>query len=115
MKSRIINLLITTVAAYILQKILGGVHFSGFGTTLFFVLILGVLNAFVKPILQVLSLPLTIVTLGLFSLVINAVVVLLAGKFVPGVHIDGFFWALIFSVLLSACTSIFSIEKGNKE
>lgn len=105
----IVNLLITATAAYILQKILSGVNFASFGTTLVFALVLGVLNAFLKPVLQFFSLPITIITFGLFSLVINAVVVLIAGKFVDGVKIDGFGWAFIFSILLSLMVSVVSM------
>lgn len=66
----IIKLLITAVAAYLLTYVLSGVHFDGFSSTIVFALVLGVLNLIVKPILKLLGLPLTIITLGLFSLVI---------------------------------------------
>ena len=104
----IIRLLVTAVVAFFLTKILTGVHIEGFSTALVFALILGVLNLIVTPILKILGLPLTILTLGLFSLVINALVVLLAAKFVPGMSIDGFGWAFIFSIALSLITSLIS-------
>ena len=106
----ILHLLINVIIAYVLQRLLDGVHFVDFGTAVIFAIILGVLNIFVKPVLQVLSLPLTIFTFGLFSLIVNAVIVLLAGAFVEGVTIDGVGWALIFSILLSVLTSIFRIS-----
>ena len=106
----ILNLLINATIAYVLQRLLDGVHFVDFGTAVIFAIILGVLNIFVKPVLQILSLPLTIFTFGLFSLIVNAVIVLLAGAFVEGVAIDGVGWALIFSILLSILTSIFRIS-----
>ena len=106
----ILNLLINAIIAYVLQRLLDGVHFVDFGTAVIFAIILGVLNIFVKPVLQILSLPLTIFTFGLFSLIVNAVIVLLAGAFVEGVAIDGVGWALIFSILLSVLTSIFRIS-----
>lgn len=106
----ILNLLINATIAYVLQRVLDGVHFVDFGTAVIFAIILGVLNIFVKPVLQILSLPLTIFTFGLFSLIVNAVIVLLAGAFVEGVAIDGVGWALIFSILLSVLTSIFRIS-----
>lgn len=109
MKRIIINLLISAVVAFVLQKLLSGVYFADFGTAIVFAVVLGLLNIFVKPILKVLSLPLTILTLGLFSLVINAVVMLLADYFVDGVRIDGFFSALIFSVLFSVVNSVLSV------
>ena len=106
----ILNLLINATIAYVLQRVLDGVHFMDFGTAVIFAIILGVLNIFVKPVLQILSLPLTIFTFGLFSLIINAVIVLLAGVFIDGVVIDGIGYALIFSILLSILTSIFRIS-----
>ena len=106
----ILNLLINATIAYVLQRLLDGVHFVDFGTAVIFAIILGVLNIFVKPVLQILSLPLTIFTFGLFSLIINAVIVLLAGVFIDGVVIDGIGYALIFSILLSILTSIFRIS-----
>ena len=104
----LIRLLITAVSAYLLQMILSGVHFSDFTTTLVFALVLGILNLILKPILKILGLPLTIITLGLFSFVINAIVILIADYFVDGMQVDGFWWALIFSILLSIVTSVLS-------
>ena len=102
----IIRLLITAISSFLLSKILSGVHFDSFGATIIFAIVLGLLNLIVKPILSILGLPLTIITLGLFSLVINAVIILLAAKFVSGMHVDGFWWALIFSIALSVITSL---------
>lgn len=102
----LIRLLSTAVAAYVLQMILSGVHFSGFSAAIIFAIVLGVLNLIVTPILKILGLPLTIITLGLFSLVINALVILLADYFVDGMSVDGFLWAFIFSILLSIVTSV---------
>ncbi|MDO4763436.1 MAG: phage holin family protein [Flavobacteriaceae bacterium] len=111
MKTMFVNLLITAIVSYVLQMLLSGVHFEGFGTAIIFAIVLGLLNAFVKPVLKMLSLPLTVITMGLFSLVINTVVMLLAEFFVQGVHIDGILWALIFSVLLSFVTSAISSKE----
>mgnify|MGYP002759347423 CR=1 FL=1 len=61
----IIRLLITAISAFLLSKILTGVHFNTFGSTIIFAIVLGILNVFVKPILSILSLPITIITLGL--------------------------------------------------
>jgi putative membrane protein len=66
---------------------------------------LGLLNIFVKPLLIILTLPITIFTFGLFLFVINALIILLAAKFVNGFRVDGFWWALLFSLLLSILTS----------
>ncbi|SHG53556.1 phage holin family protein [Chryseobacterium oranimense] len=102
----IIRLLITAIVAYLLTKVLPGVHFEGFSSAIIFAIVLGVLNIFVKPILGLLGLPLTIITLGLFALVINALIILIADYFIDSMVVDGFWWALIFSVLLSFVTSL---------
>ncbi|KFF23354.1 phage holin family protein [Chryseobacterium vrystaatense] len=102
----IIRLFITAIVAYLLTKVLPGVHFEGFSSAIIFAIVLGVLNIFVKPILGLFGLPLTIITLGLFALVINAVIILIADYFIDSMVVDGFWWALIFSVLLSFVTSL---------
>ncbi|MFP3597137.1 phage holin family protein [Chryseobacterium sp. SIMBA_029] len=102
----IIRLFVTAIVAYLLTKILPGVHFEGFSTAIIFAIVLGVLNLIVKPVLGLLGLPLTIITLGLFALVINAVIILIADYFIDSMVVDGFWWALIFSVLLSIITSL---------
>ena len=102
----IIRLLVTAVVAFFLTKILSGVHFDGFSTAIVFAIVLGILNLIVSPVLKILGLPLTIITLGLFSLVINALVILIADYFIDGMTIDGFWWAFIFSIALSIITSL---------
>lgn len=102
----IISLLVTAAVAYFLPYVLPGIHFEGFTTAIVFAIVLGVLNLIVTPILKILGLPLTIITLGLFSLVINALVVLIADYFIDGMSIDGFWWAFIFSIALSLITSL---------
>ncbi|KFF03131.1 phage holin family protein [Chryseobacterium luteum] len=102
----IIRLFVTAIVAYLLTKVLPGVHFEGFSSAIIFAIVLGVLNIFVKPILGLLGLPLTIITLGLFALVINAVIILIADYFIDSMVVDGFWWALIFSLLLSFVTSL---------
>ena len=111
----IIKLLITAVVAYFLPKILSGVQVADFTSAIIFAVVLGLLNLIVRPILSLLSLPITILTLGLFSLVINALIILLADKFTKGINVDGFWWALIFSVALSVITSILESILISKE
>jgi putative membrane protein len=102
----IIRLIITAAVAYGLSMILQPhITINSFSTALIFVLVLGILNAIVKPILIVLTLPITILTLGIFLLVINVLMVILADKFISGIHIDGFLWAFIFGILLSLLSS----------
>lgn len=111
----IIRLLITAVVAFLLTKILPGVQLNDFGSAIVFAIVLGVLNLIVKPILSILGLPLTIITLGLFSLVINAIIILIADYFIVGMEVGSFLWAFIFSIGLSVVTSLansmFSDEK----
>ena len=101
----ILRLLISGIIAYVLAKILSGVHISDITTAIIFALVLACLNAIVKPILVLLTLPITVVTLGLFLFVINALIILLADKLLDGIRVDGFWWALIFSVILSVFSS----------
>ncbi len=102
----IIRLLITAVVAFLLTKILHGVEFAGFGTAIIFAVVLALLNLFVKPILNLLGLPLTIITLGLFTLVINAAIILIADYFIDGMAVNGFWWAFIFSIALTVVNSL---------
>ncbi len=104
----IIRLLVTAAVAFGLTYVLEGVHIQSFGTAIVFAIVLGILNIIVKPILKILGFPLTVITLGLFSLIINAAVVYLADYFIDGMQIDTFWWALIFSILLSILTSLLS-------
>lgn len=97
----IINLLVGTLAVIISAYILPGVKVDGFFTALVVAVILGVVNAFIKPILVVLTLPITVLTLGIFLFVINAVLVLLVSNIVPGFTVANFWWALLFSLVLS--------------
>ena len=101
----ILRLLISGIIAYVLAKILSGVHISNITTAIIFALVLACLNAIVKPILVLLTLPITVVTLGHFLFVINALIILLADKLLDGIRVDGFWWALIFSVILSVFSS----------
>ncbi|MEN2434094.1 phage holin family protein [Weeksellaceae bacterium A-14] len=105
----IIRLLITAISAFCLAKYLNiGVHIDDFTSALVFAVVLGILNAILKPLLSFIGLPLTVMTLGLFSLVINAVVVMVAAYFVKGMEVEGFWWAMLFSIVLSFITSVLS-------
>jgi len=100
----IIKILITALVAYLLSRLLSGVHIINYWTAIVFALVLAVLNYTVKPILAILTFPITIVTLGLFLLVLNALVVWMASGLVSGISIDSFWWALLFSLILSAAS-----------
>jgi putative membrane protein len=106
----IIRILLTALAVILIAKFLPGVSVENYGTAIIVAIVLAILNLIVKPILVILTLPVTILTLGLFLLVINAIIILLANYFIPGFGVDGFWIALIFSLLLSVIQSIlFSI------
>lgn len=81
---------------------------SGLLVALVLAVVLGILNVFIKPIFVLLTLPINVLTLGLFTLVINAVFVLVAAKIVPGFTVDGFWWAFFFGIVLSLINSFFN-------
>jgi putative membrane protein len=111
----LVRLLITAIVAFALAHFLPGIHIDSLWTALIVALVLAILNAIVKPILILLTLPLTILTLGLFLFVINAVIILLAGSFIDGFVVDGFWWALLFSLLLSIITSLLTSRKKDSD
>lgn len=91
-------------AAYLLP----GVHVTNFFSALITALVLGIVNVFLKPLLILLTLPINILTLGLFTLVINAFLVMLADLIVPGFRVDSFWWALLFGLVLWVINSFLS-------
>src|SRR3989344_5912336 len=99
--------LVAALAIGIAAYIVPGVNVTLVGA-LIAAVVLGALNLFVRPILIILTLPITILTLGLFSLVINAVLVLLASALVPGFAVDGFWTALLFAIVLAIINWVFS-------
>jgi len=112
----IIRLLITGGIVMLLAHFLTGVVVNGYTAALIVAAVLALLNAVVKPILIILTIPITIMTLGLFFFVINACIILLADHFIEGFAVNGFWTALLFSVLLSISQSIaYSILKENKK
>jgi putative membrane protein len=111
----IVRLFITAVVAYGLAMVLSGVHIPKFTDAIIFVLVLALLNMFIKPLLVLFTLPITVVTLGLFLFVINAIIILVADKFMDGVDVDGFWWALLFSLLLSMVSSFIQSLLGKKD
>jgi putative membrane protein len=99
--SIIINLLISGLAVFVSAYILPGVSVTGFGSALVAAVVLGIVNAFIKPVISIFALPITVLTLGLFSIVINGLLVLLVSAIVPGFDVDGFLWAIVFAFVLS--------------
>ncbi|MDX1767934.1 phage holin family protein [Arenibacter troitsensis] len=103
----ILRILLSAIAVVILAKILPGVGVDSYTTAIIVAIVLSLLNFIVKPILVILTLPVTILTLGLFLLIINAIIILLADYFVDGFQVNNIWWALLFSLLLSFLQSIF--------
>ncbi len=93
--------ILNAVALLIVAYILPGITVSSFGSALIAALVLGLLNAVAKPVLVLLTLPLTVVTLGLFLFVLNALVFWLAGSILRGFQVDGFWWAVIGAIVYS--------------
>ena len=105
------KLFLTTIVVIFLAYILPGVDIASFWSALWLAIVLAFLNTFLKPLLIIITIPFTIITFGLFLLVINALIILTADGLIDGFHVDGFWWALLFSVVLSFITSIFTKEK----
>jgi putative membrane protein len=106
-------LLITAVGLWVASS-LDGVHIVGVGTILIAALLLGVVNAIIRPILIILTLPITILTLGIFLLVINAMMVGLVAALLPGFSIDGLGWAILAAILVTVTGWIGSAFIGPK-
>lgn len=100
--------LINSVAIYATAAILPGIVVKNFTTALLAAIVLGLLNAILKPILSFFSIPLIFLTLGLFSLVINAVVLWISAGFLDGFEIRGFWWAMLGAIIISILSSIMS-------
>ncbi len=111
----ILRLLVASAIAFILAALLPGVEVTDYGTAILFAVALGVLNFLLKPLLIILTLPITIITFGLFLLVINTIVVLIAGKLVNGFYIDSFWHGFLFSLLYSISTSFLFREEDRQK
>ena len=105
----LLNLLLNTFSVIATAYILPGVVVSSILTAAIVAVVLGTLNTFVKPILLFLALPITFLTLGLFTLVINAVLVLIAAELVPGFEVVSFWYAILFSIVISLIGSFLSM------
>jgi putative membrane protein len=98
------RIILMAVAAYLTARLLPGVTINDATTAVLVALVLALLNAFLKPILVALTIPITILTLGLFLLVINMLIVLLAARIVPGFSVDGWLTALLFGLIMALIT-----------
>ena len=102
----LLQLIVNGLAVYATAAILPGVDVTSFWQAIIVALILGFLNALVRPILLILTIPITIFTLGLFILVINAAIIMLADTLLSSFAVSSFWWALLFSVILSFVNSV---------
>ncbi len=103
----LIHVLVSALAVFVTGRLLPGVTVDGFGTAVVTALVLGLISSALGPILLTLTLPLNVVTLGLFTFVIVAALVMLTAALVPGFHVAGFWWALGFALVLSVLNSVF--------
>lgn len=106
----IIRLLLTALAVMVLAEILPGVQVAGYVSAIIVAIVLALLRLIVKPVLVLLTLPITLITLGIFLLFINGIIILMASYLIDSFHVSSIWWALLFSLLLSLFqTVLFSI------
>lgn len=111
----LVKFLLNAVAVLVGAYLLPGVYVEGFLTAFVIAVVLGLLNVTIKPLLIILTIPATVLTLGLFLLVINAVVIMIADSLVSGFAVDNFWWALLFSIILWLINSLFKDISGDKD
>ncbi len=97
----LIRLLVNGLLVYAASGLLSGVFVKGYIEAVIVAVLLTIVNSLVRPIITVLTLPITILTLGLFMLIINGAMVLLVDWFLDGFNVDGWFWAILFSIVLA--------------
>lgn len=108
----IISLILSTLAVLVTAYLLPGTHVESFLTALVVAVVLAIINTLIFPILLIITLPINILTLGLFTLVIMALLVMLASAIVPGFKVDSFWWAMAFAVVLAIINGFMSqVEK----
>ena len=110
----IVRLFISTLAIVVTAYLLRGVKIDSFSTAIVVAAVLAFLNTIVKPVMILFTIPITILTLGLFLIVINSLMILLTAKIVHGFEVQGFWSAMIFSIILSLVTSIFDAISKEK-
>lgn len=108
------RILLSSLAVFALAYFLPGIVVSNYAYAILVAVVLGLLNALVKPILIIFTLPVTVLTMGLFLLVINAAIVMMADNFLSGFEVNGFWNALLFSILLAFLESIMQRSTENK-
>lgn len=111
----ILRSLFTAAVALGLSHVLPGIHITNYWTAIILILVLSLLNAFVKPLLVLLTLPLTVFTFGIFLFVVNAVIILIGSELVKGFQVDSFWRALLFSIILSLLNSFLDRKEREQE
>ena len=108
----ITGLIVNALSIFIVSYLLSGIYVDSIWTALIVALILSIFNVTLKPLLILLTIPITILTFGLFLVVINVIILMTVDYLLAGFGVDGFFWAIIFSVLVSIVNSIlFDLSK----
>ncbi|MGB3585251.1 MAG: phage holin family protein [Tunicatimonas sp.] len=106
--SLIVKWLLSAIAVMITAYLLPGVSVASFWAALIVAVILALFNTFLKPILVILTIPITVLSLGLFLLVINAIIILLTDALIAGFAVSNFWWALAFSIIMAILSSLFN-------
>ncbi len=106
-KRPIIKILIGALSLFLAEKVIPGIEIADFWVALWAAFLLGVFNITIKPIVSLLSLPITFLTLGLFTFVINGAFFLLVSKLIDGFHVSGFFTAILGAILTSIISNLF--------
>lgn len=99
----IINALAVFITSYLLKA---GVKIDGFITAFIVAIVLGIINTFIKPIISIFTIPINLLTLGIFSFIINGLFILLVSKVVAGFEVASFLWAVLFSIVLSIVSAL---------
>jgi putative membrane protein len=102
----IIQLLLSSLAVYLTALILPGVEIKNGWTAIGVALVLGLLNTFIRPLMIIVTIPVTVITLGLFLFVINALIILLTSYLLNGFQVNNFWWALLFSIIMSLISQL---------
>ncbi len=106
-QSFLIKIFLGGISVLIAEFLLPGVHIEDFMTGFLLAAVIILINVTLKPILILLTLPITLITFGLFLLVINALMILLADRFIEGFSVDGFWWAILFAIVISIINPLF--------
>jgi putative membrane protein len=106
MATLLVKWLINALAIFLVGNFLPGIHVPDYVTALWAALTLGILNTLIRPILLLLTLPINLLTLGLFTFVLNGFMFWLATKIVSGFHVDNFWWAILGAVIVSVISTV---------